>query len=141
MRGYGGDYMYLNLLNKEEQVGFLQLAYHVVHIDNKLDERENAILQSYQLEMGLSEEIGMNNIDFNNVVSIFQKSNKRSQNAVLQEICCLIFADGIYHKNEDELLRKLQKAFDITDEKVEACKQWAQQVLKIYSRGEELLNQ
>jgi tellurite resistance protein len=130
--------MFLNRLNKEEKVAFLELAHYVARIDGDFAEEERTIIQTYCFEMQIDDiEYDENTFNLENLLEIFQ--NKMSQKILVLELMALIYSDGYLDENEQNIINHITKAFSMNNALVQIYAEWTKAILAISSQGQLLI--
>ena len=93
--------MYLSLLNDNQKSLFLSIALYLAKVDNDYSEEERRIIQSYCVEMNITEE---NYVHSNNIMEIISSidecSDNRAKRIIVLEAVGLAIIDGDYSENE-----------------------------------------
>ena len=98
--------MFLNRLEKEEKIAFLELAHYVARSDNDFSLSQKDIINNYCIEMQIENiEFNVNKFDIYNTLG--KITNKKSQKIVLLEIMALIYSDNFLHEEERKVLEKI----------------------------------
>lgn len=113
--------MFLEELQPEEKLAFLELAALIAKIDGKLSIYESSILEKYQKEMGL-ENYRKKGLGIGDILKIFK--NERSKNIVITEIFKLIYSDGVFHDQERESVRLMKEHFGFDSNEYGSFKDW-----------------
>ena len=127
--------MFLNELNKEEAIGFLNLVSIFVKVDNRFTKEEEKILEAYKQELGI-----FNNDecrDYNEIIDIFLKSSNKSKNIAYFELVSLALADGEYEIHEVDFLEKIAEELKIERSKKIAIANYFYK----YADGDKLSNE
>jgi tellurite resistance protein len=130
--------MFLQELTTEEKVAFLELAHIIANSNGIIDESEQKMLDSYDLEMGLDLKIeDLNELSLSTIVPIFK--SERTKRIVFLEAIAIAFADGIYDEEQKNLIQELKIAFNISDEDYQEFKGWIIKVNSLYAQADELV--
>lgn len=131
--------MFLQQLNEEEKVAFLELAYIIAKANGIIDDKEHQMLVAYQKEMELEIDLETHPIrPFQEVVNIFK--DKKIKRIVFLESLAVAFADGIYHEEQKEHIHELKQYFSISDDDYESFKTWINKMNSLYYEAVELLD-
>ena len=129
--------MFLNQLNKEEKISFLELAYYIAKDDNNFSEAEENMIATYCLEMEIE------NIDFDenkfyleSTLSKFE--DEKSKKIALLEIMALIYSDGL-KDGEQTVLDMMVQVFNLTQDLSTEYAKWTQSILKMSAQGYKLI--
>ena len=104
--------MFLNELNKNEGIAFMQLVKYLANSDNTFAKEERALYNDYLEELNLAEgEIGDTNLS--SIYENLKKSSQRSKNLIYFELVGLALIDGEYEENEVKLLEEIGEKLEI----------------------------
>lgn len=130
--------MFLNELNGEERVAFLELAHLVAKSNGIVDEKEKKMLDTYSQEMGVDlVSTDLNQWSLEKITAFFE--SERTKRIVFLEAIAVAFADGVYHDEQKSLIRELKEGLSISDEEYEEFKAWIIKVTSLYSQAEEFI--
>ena len=130
--------MFLNRLNDEEQVAFLELAHYLARSDNNFSVSEEDIINNYCVEMQIENiEFNVNKFDIYNTLGKIK--NKKSQKNVLLEIMALIYSDNFLHEEERKVLEKILEEFNLNYHLATVYGEWAKAILSLYIQGNALI--
>ena len=132
--------MYLDRLNEKERKKFLNLAYYAANVDEEFSIEEENLIDNYRKEMGLFD-YEPEKVEFEEGLEFFADKEVEKKNIIFIETFALVMADASYEKKEKDLINKMQQKFSFTDEQADELCQWVKDVIDIYARGEELVNQ
>jgi len=130
--------MFLNRLNSDEKVAFLELAHHVARSDNDFSEDQKNIISKYCLEMQM-DDIAYDEEQFDIYNTLDKIQNHRSRKIVLLEIMALIYSDDFLHEGERKVLEKILEEFDLSYNLSIVYTQWAKSMLALYIQGNALI--
>jgi uncharacterized tellurite resistance protein B-like protein len=131
--------MFLNKLDTEERVAFLELAHHIARSDGEFSEEEKLIIGKYCMEMQIDDvEFDEENFDIYNTLSKIKKADSRK--VVLLEIMALIYSDDFLHEEERIVLEKILEEFDLSYNLSIVYSEWAKTMLSLYKQGNALVN-
>ena len=130
--------MFLNRLQNEEKVAFLELAHHVARSDGDFSEDQKTIIAKYCMEMQM-EDIKYDETTFDIYNTLDKIQNHRSRKIVLLEIMALIYSDDFLHEEERKVLEKLLEEFDLNYNLSIVYTQWAKSMLALYIQGNALI--
>lgn len=104
--------MFLNELNKNEGIAFMQLVKYLANSDNTFAKEEKALYNDYLEELNLAEgELGDANLS--SIYENLKKSPQRSKNLIYFELVGLALIDGEYEENEVKLLEEIGEKLEI----------------------------
>jgi uncharacterized tellurite resistance protein B-like protein len=130
--------MFLNKLENEEKVAFLELAHYMARSDSHFSDKEKEIISMYCLEMQIEDIVYIkDNFNLDNTLLKFRSDvNKR---VVLLEVMALVYADNILHKEEKKILDVMIAKFDLNPILVDVYSEWTKSILAITAQGQALL--
>ena len=111
--------MLLSLLNKKEMLKFLDLAIYMVDIDKEPTEVEKKVIKKMINELEpVKDEYTFRLTDtVENTVAFFVNANNVVKNIVYLNLVTISMEDDLYNTSEWLFLEKLQKQFEISNEK------------------------
>ncbi|MFI3329452.1 MAG: hypothetical protein R3Y05_03055 [bacterium] len=111
--------MFLSLLNKKEQLKFLDLALYMVDIDGSATELESILLDKMFHEVGhlTSDYSFVNSDSIETTIDFFKKTNRVVKNIVFLNLVNISMSEDLYNTTEHLFLEKIQKIFDITPDR------------------------
>lgn len=124
--------MFLNELNKDEAMCFLNLVSTFAKVDNKFAEEEKRLLADYKEELGITDE-EMKFIEFNDIISLLKKSSYRARSIIYFELVGVALVDGEYEVEEIDFLDKIAEEFEITRAKKIAIANYFYDFTDIYN--------
>jgi transcriptional regulator CtsR len=130
--------MFLNRLNEDEKVAFLELAHHMARSNNDFSQAQQSIIGQYCLEMQI-EDINYDEKDYNLSEILKKIDNKSSQKIVLLEIMALVYSNQKIDKEEQEVLDAMITEFNLTSSLVIVYGEWAKAILAISIQGAALI--
>jgi tellurite resistance protein len=104
--------MFLNELNKNEGIAFMQLVESLVNSDNTFAKEEKNLYYDYLEELKIKES-EIPKTDLKSVYEALRNSSERSRNIVYFELIGLALIDGEYDDEEVNLLEEIGKNLDI----------------------------
>ncbi|MFT8348665.1 hypothetical protein [Clostridium saccharoperbutylacetonicum] len=108
--------MFLNELNKNEGIVFMQLVRYLANSDNTFAKEEKNLYEDYLKELGISEG-EIKELDLNEVYTTLNNSTQRNKNIVYFELIGLALIDGEYQESEVEVLEEIGGKLDISRSK------------------------
>ena len=130
--------MFLNRLNQDEKIAFLELAHHIARSDNNFSEDQKSIIAKYCMEMQI-EDIAYDEDSFDIYTTLDKIKDLRSRKIVLLEIMALIYSDDFLHEEERKVLEKILEEFDLNYNLSVVYTQWAKTMLNLYIQGNALI--
>lgn len=130
--------MFLQELNAEEKVAFLELAHLVAISNGIIDENERKMLETYDREMGVNYKIeDLKELTLQEIVQVFK--SERIKRIVFLEAIAVAFADGVYQEEQKNLIQEIKEALAISDDEYEQFKGWVIKVNSLYTQANELV--
>ncbi|MBV7507824.1 hypothetical protein KW850_21575 [Bacillus sp. sid0103] len=120
--------MFLEELEQEEKIAFLELAALLARIDGKLSIYENSLLKRYQREMEL-EDYKLRGLSLEDILNEFK--SERSKYIVLTEIFQLIYSDGVFHDHESEFVHIIKTHFGFASSEFGTFKDWVGKIKEL----------
>jgi uncharacterized tellurite resistance protein B-like protein len=108
--------VFLNELNKNEGIAFMQLVRYLANSDNTFAKEEKNLYEDYLKELGISEG-EIKELDLNEVYTTLNNSTQRNKNIVYFELIGLALIDGEYQESEVEVLEEIGGKLDISRSK------------------------
>ena len=114
--------MYLSLLNKNEKIYFLGLAYNIATIDGNYSNEEKAMINGYcqEMQVEFNEKTMINSNDFF-ITKINSSSDNKVKKIILFELIGLAMSDNNYDEIEKEMVLDLSKSFKIESSYLDKC--------------------
>ena len=104
--------MFLNELNKNEGIAFMQLVKGLANTDNVFAKEEKNLYHDYLEELNIKEnEVPTTNL--NSSCETLKDSTERSKNIIYFELVGLALIDGEYDEREVDFLEEIGKNLDI----------------------------
>ncbi|WP_349636701.1 hypothetical protein [Sulfurimonas sp. SWIR-19] len=125
-------------MNKEEKIGFLELAHHMARSDGDFSDIQKSIIEKYCMEMQI-EDIDYDEANFDIYNTLSKITHKTSKKIVLLEIMALVYADDYLHEGERIVLEKMLEEFDLNYNLSIVYTQWAKAMLSLYTQGNALI--
>jgi len=132
--------MYLNVLNKDEQKDFLELARYSMGLNGEYKSEEERILTNYKFECHLAEYTACRQDDIEEIINTFSKSTKKIKKIILIELFGILLADGEVCDKEASFVDTLSIKFDMEDYEVSRIQRWVQAMNDIVQEGFELIS-
>ncbi|WP_281650581.1 hypothetical protein [Helicobacter bilis] len=138
--------MFLNLLEKDEKVAFLEIAHHIAWSNNDFSDTQKAVIATYCLEMQIDDISYDKSCEESfSLANAFAKiKNPRSQRIVLLEAMALVFAEHVVHVDnihpeEKRVIDEMIKAFNLTKNHALIYSEWTKAVLSLTTQGRALI--
>ena len=133
--------MLLMKLESKEKFSFLRLAHYLARIDNNFGDREEEIIEEYCTEMGIEnlDSFDMDSFDVDSVLKDFK--SEKSRRIVMLELMILIHIDHSFNIDEQKLIAKISKSFNIKIDDVNDYSQWGKSVAMLYEVAKIFINE
>ena len=130
--------MFLNRLEKEEKIAFLELAHYVARSDNDFSDKEKNVINIYCTEMQISD-VDFDKSSFNLGLTLSKIKSSQSQKIILLEIMALIYSDSILHQSEEIILQDIINKFQLDSKLIPIYAEWSKAILALSIQGEALI--
>lgn len=117
--------MFLNLLNEREGKNFLELAKIAMMVDGTIVEREQAVFNTYKMELNLHD-YTLNNKEQKELVTAFQASTKKVKKAIIIELAGVLDADEEINRNEESWIMKIGIEWGFRQTEIKKMVRWTQ---------------
>jgi len=104
--------MFLNELNKNEGIAFMQLVKELASADNVFAKEEKNLYNDYLEELNIKENEILDT-DLNSICETLKDSSERIKNIIYFELIGLALIDGEYDEKEVEFLEEIGKNLEI----------------------------
>lgn len=105
--------MFLNELNKDESMCFLNLVSIFARVDNKFAKEEKVLVDEYREELGMaSEEIKA--MEYDEIINILRASSDKAKKIIYFELVGLALVDGEYEDEEVDFLEKIAAELNVS---------------------------
>ena len=122
--------MFLQVMNTEEKMKFLELVYKVANIDGEFAEEEVEIVNSYKNQLGIDKIPETD--DINGIIEYFSTKAQALKRIIVFETIGLINADNKIETEETDLIDKMVKCFQLDNEVVEKIDRVAKKLQDVY---------
>ena len=92
--------MFLNKLNADEKVMFINLANHAAMANGVIDEEEVKLMKEYCKEMDVSYDAINPGITMERIIDFLRQAEKSHQRIILFELIGLMYAEGEFDDDE-----------------------------------------
>lgn len=130
--------MFLNRLEKEEKIAFLELAHYVARSDNDFSEKEKNAINIYCNEMQIND-VDFDKSSFNLGLTLSKIKSSQSQKIILLEIMALIYSDSILYQSEEIILQDIINKFQLDSKLIPIYAEWSKAILALSIQGEALI--
>lgn len=105
--------MFLNELNKNEAIAFVNLVSQFANIDNNFAKEEKEVIKDYLKELSLNkDEVGSESLE--EVLSTLKLSEDRIKRIMYFELVGLALVDDEYEERESDFLDNMAKELNIS---------------------------
>jgi len=104
--------MFLNELNRQESVAFINLVNQFANIDEVFAKEEKELIESYLEELNIEAE-KVNSLNYEEIIAELKKCSTRVKSIVYFELVGLALVDGDYGDKEIDFLDKIAIGLDI----------------------------
>jgi len=132
--------MYLNLLEKQEQKDFLELAYYAMGTKGVCNIEEMELITNYKYECHLSDYQASKQDNIKAVINSLTGATKKSKKIILIELFGILLADKVICEKEEEFLNMLSNELRIKEFEVARMKRWVEAMNDIFQEGYELIS-
>lgn len=132
--------MYLDLLNKEEQQDFLELARYSMGLNGEYKQEEEEVLLGYKYECQLVDYKAYRQKDINKIIRNLSSSTKKVKKIILVELFGILLADGEVCDEEAKFVNVLSQEFRIKEYEVARIQRWVEAMNDIFQEGYELIS-
>jgi uncharacterized tellurite resistance protein B-like protein len=127
--------MFTQSLTRAEREAFVQLAYHLVHVDGVLSECEEEVVAALRLETEV--DTPAHAVDPLELADVFV--TRRARVAVLLELMSLAHVDGSYDPSEQALVASLAGAFGFDEDDLAVLTSWVIRQTLLLREADDLL--
>ena len=124
--------MFIAGLDEKKQEVFLNLAYTMIYADGRLDEKEQMLFDSYQIEV-TADISKAHAVDFDEALSEFDDCTQIEKQKIFFELYAIALIDDSYPEEEQNLIDTVKKRFNIADEKMEEMKSALMSFISVYN--------
>ena len=117
--------MFLNLLNEKEGKNFLELASIAMSINGEIKESEQAVVNTFRMELGLPD-YSIENKEYKDIVTAFQASTKKVKKAIVIEVAGVLDADEVIDEDEQKWIEKLGEDLSFRESEIKKMVRWTQ---------------
>jgi len=131
--------MYLDLLNRDEQKNFLEIARYSMGLDGEHKAEEEEVLTGYKYECQLVDYTAHRQDEIEKIINNLRASTKKVKKIILVELIGIFLADGEMCDAESNFLNKLSEEFNIKEHELNRIKRWVEAMNDIVHEGYELI--
>ncbi|WP_375724114.1 hypothetical protein LXN10_01045 [Arcobacter sp. KX21116] len=132
--------MYLDLLNKDEQKDFLELARYSMGLNGEYKEEEEEVLLGYKNECQLVDYTAFRQDEIKNIIKNLIASSKKVKKIIIVELFGILLADGEVCDKESEFINMLSNEFRVKEYEVSRIRRWVEAMNDIVQEGYELIS-
>lgn len=132
--------MFLNRLTTEEKNAFLELAHHVARSDAAFSSEERVVIAKYCMEMQIDDIDDYDDATFELEPVLDRFTTASHRNIVLLELMVLVYADGRLAKQESSTIDRFVAHYDMNPNLSIIYREWAKNILSLYTQGEALIH-
>ncbi|MGL5068713.1 MAG: hypothetical protein ACRC6T_13030 [Sarcina sp.] len=104
--------MFLNALNKEESIAYVNLVSEFAMADHKLRLEEKALIEEACEEMGVADD-GLESMEVDAAIEVFKNSSEKVKRIIYFELTRCGLVDESYDMTEVEFLNELSEELNI----------------------------
>ncbi|WP_256760962.1 TerB family tellurite resistance protein [Cohnella sp. WQ 127256] len=132
--------MFLHFIqSKEHKEAFMDLAQLVAKADGYISGNEERYLQSFRNEMNMEVDMKQSASERNLSDIIESIKDEQVKNIFMVEILLLVFSDGDYSEDEQQIVLEMKRIFGISDETYDSYKKWVIRVEQLKVEGLKLI--
>jgi hypothetical protein len=131
--------VFLNLLNEKEGKNFLELATIAMKVNGVVEESEQTVFETYELELRLPD-YQLRNKELRELITAFQASTKKVKRAIIIELSGVLDADEEIDENEKNWIFKLGGDWGFRDSEIRKMVRWTQDFNDLLAEGYEYIN-
>ncbi|WP_251422541.1 hypothetical protein [Veillonella agrestimuris] len=127
--------MYLQDLQLEQKVLFMDLAILAAQANDSLEGQEEMMLQEYAREMGIDAPTSyVVNKELSDIINeLIAISSQQDLKKIVVELVALLLADNEMDELEEKFLQQFIKATELTQNDVERAKRSIEQLKEVYA--------
>lgn len=124
--------MFLNELNKNEGIAFMQLVKILANSDNVFAKEEKTLYADYLEELNIKES-EISAVDPDSIFESLKDSSERSKNIIYFELIGLALIDGEYEEKEVDFLEEVGEKLEIKRNKRISFANYFHSFIDVYS--------
>lgn len=129
--------MFLQLLNHEDKEKFLELIYKIANADGEFAEEEQEIVDSYKKELGILKIEDTSDIE--GLIEYFSDKVMEIRKIVILRRLGLINADEKIENTENEIIEKMEQAFQLEKTTVKMIECVVKKLQEVYDEVYDVL--
>ena len=127
--------MFLSYLNDEAKELFMDVALNVAAINQEITEDEKKTLDLYYQELGIEHRgYKARQNEYDTVQKLSKTTNLVEKKIVVFECVAIAYADGVIDMAENQYLKDMCDAFDMSTEILEAMKNLIVELVDVHTR-------
>ncbi len=130
--------MFLDNLNQEEKVVFLELAYKVAYANRELSEEEISQMKEYRRICGVSSIQNTGTVD--QLMAYFADKNETVRRTVFFELYTILYSNDKITITDEEIIAKAHEHFNLDEDVFREIASAAQDLRKVEVRLRKLVN-
>lgn len=127
--------MYLDMLNKEEQQYFLELARYAMGLNGEYKAEEEEVFKGFKYECQLVDYVAYRQSNIKEIISQLKGSSKKIKKVILIELFGILLADGEICEAESKFIDKISSKFRIKEYEVSRMQRWVEAMNDIVQEG------
>ena len=135
-----GESDVLESTERRRKTAFLALAHHVARSDAAFSSEERIIIAKYCMEMQIDDIDDYDDATFELEPLLDRFGTPSHRNIVLLELMVLVYADGRLAEQEALMIDRFVAHCDMNPNLSIIYKEWAKNILSLYTQGEALIH-
>ena len=134
--------MFLNLLNNNEKIAFMELAYYAATANGIIDFFEKEMLDSYRKELGveyIGEDFMTKVREIDSCLIQFKNSTAISKKAVYVELLSVCLSDKDFDISEQDFMNRIKEELSLDYSFTEKAFQWTERMMEMGKEGTSLI--
>ena len=134
--------MFLNLLNNNEKIAFMELAYYAATANGIIDFFEKEMLDSYRKELGveyIGEDFMTKVREIDSCLIQFKDSTAISKKAVYVELLSVCLSDEDFDISEQDFMNRIKRELSLDYSFTEKAFQWTERMMELGKEGTSLI--
>lgn len=134
--------MFLNLLNNNEKIAFMELAYYAATANGIIDFFEKEMLDSYRKELGveyIGEDFMTKVREIDSCLIQFKDSTAISKKAVYVELLSVCLSDKDFDISEQDFMNRIKRELSLDYSFTEKAFQWTERMMELGKEGTSLI--
>lgn len=132
--------MFLNGLDYEQKMAYLQLAKTLASADGFFSTNEESVMSQYRTEMCLPDAECDTDVDFAQAGAVIAQADKGIKRRVLFELAALAFVDSEFSAEEKNVILDLQRKFEVEENYIDKCEAQIRELTQLYKKIGKLID-